>query len=567
MRTTFVVLTVVAGVAAAAHAQASSLDRDRDPVVMVGADLPDLTGLAVNLVVAFRYDDGWQQIPVQIDERKVVEFSDVYNGLYGGGVFTTAYTDPNTYCGADTDPTFDSDDELVFMAKDAGDRAGPGSGEPSGVVAGSGVELEISDSLDSGTGYVYLFVSNGSLTPDAGQDYVNYTFDLLAGEYIPNYDLADGPNPEDSVAWSAYYRTRFADRWIRDEVNVYAGGATGVDILDRHKNMFSPGECGRTEDTFSDGEGAFFANKDGPVRAIRSYMGANSGPLTQRVHRFYEQRQDIATHLRVHVIPSVMDLYDYSPAATGMTYYNDVYTSGVTIDGVPDSVGMAQITWEMVTGAQGALLLSHAFETDITLNYIYSYYSDDSTPSTTQCTGDDYEYGTSGLWVAQIIPNTDPLMGEYYYLTSLRRVGYAAPGQTITDAALHHDQVTTPLTVSSQSYDPTYLLTLSVRNDAWGSVDFDPEPNDANSPAYPPQTAVTLTAQPIGGKSFREWLIFDPNHPGDANHAVTDANIVLHLTMDGNQEVEAAFKCGTGVEPFVGAVLLVLTLGILRRRR
>jgi len=160
------------------------------------------------------------------------------------------------------------------------------------------------------------------LNPGAGRDYVTYQFTLLAGTYPTNYNLGKGPNPENSIISNAWYRTHFSDRWIRDELNIYAGGAGGLDILDRHKDMFGPGVCNRTENTFSDGEGAFIANKDGPVRAIRSYLGANSGPITQRDHFFYERRQDMLTHLRVHPIPGLIDLYDYSTNAIGMVYFN-----------------------------------------------------------------------------------------------------------------------------------------------------------------------------------------------------------------------------------------------------
>ncbi len=558
---------VLTGVAGGLTAQASTLDRDLDPIVMVGTDLPTLSGAAVNRVVAFRYDGGWQQIPVQIDERKVVQYSTVYNVLYGETFTTTAYTDPNTYCGADTDPTFDGDDELVFMAKDAGDQPAPGAGEPAGVIAGSGVELVINDTLDGGTGYVYLFRTDGSLTPDAGQDYISYTFNFLGGEYIPDYDLADGPNPEDSQVVSAHYRTHFSDRWICDELNVYAGGATGVDILDRHKNLFGIGSCSRTENSFSNGEGAFFVNKDGPVRALRSYMGANSGPLTQRVHRFYEGRQDVTTHLRVHIIPGVMDLYDYSPAATGMTYYNDLNSTGVPVDGVPDSLSQGAIVWEMVTGAQGSLTISHTLDTNIPSFAYISYYSDDSTPSATQCTGDAYEYAFSGVWVYIYIPNTDPLMGDAYDLAATRRIYYEAPGQTSQTAALRHSQATTPPVVTVQDYQPTCSLTLYVANPGFGGVQFDPEPNDANLPVYPTGTPVTLTAEPDPGRSFFRWVIFDPNHPGDMSYAVEDTNEVLHLTMDVNQQVKASFNCGGDLEPFVGSVLLLLAVGVVRRRR
>ncbi len=548
-------------------AQPSTLTRDRDPVVFEGAQLPSLQGVAVHLVVGFRYQAGWQQIPIQIDERKVVDYGTVY-GFLVTGVTTLAYTDPNTYCGADPDATFDADDELVFMAKDAGARAGTGAGEPVGVVAGTGVEVAITDTLDSGSGWVYLFVTDGSLTPDAGQDYVSYEFNLLAGSYIPDYNTLDGPNPEDSVAWSAYYETHFSDRWIRDELKITAGASTGVDILDRHRNLFGPGICGRSEDSFSNGEGAFFVNKDGPVRALRSYMGANSGPLTQRVHRFYEHRQDITTHLRVHAIKGVMDFFDYSPAASGMTYCNDLFLAGATIDGVPDSVPQGQLSWEMVTGAQGSVLISHRFETDIPSLVPTSYYGDDVDPSVTQCTGDDFEYGASGPWINQSIPNTDPAFQPppYYLFQVTRTMAYEEPNATTADAALHHQQVSTPLIATVADYEPKVGLTLTVVNEPWGTVSLDPEPDDPNAPAFAVGAVVTLTAEPNEGKAFKHWEIYDPNYPDDVNYAVTDANEAITLVMDTDLHVNAVWMCGSSAASLLPMAVAVLGALVLTRR-
>jgi hypothetical protein len=452
---------------AAVLAEASSLTRERDPVVLVGENLTSLLGLPVDRVVAFRYQGGWEQIPVQIDERKLVDFGVVYNQA-PIGVVTLAYADPNTYTGADTDPNLDTDDELACMAGDAGDQAPPAGAAPAGVIASSGLEVEMVDPLDGGQGFVYLFETPGSLSPGAGLDYVSYTFKLLAGPYIPNYKMAQGPNPEDSEAGSALYRTHFSDRWIRDELNVTTPGSSGADILDRHKNMFGPGNCARTEDTFSDAEGAFFANKDGPVRAIRSYMGANSGPLTQREHVFYEGRQDISTFLRVHSIGGVMDVYDYSPAASGITYYNDLNTAGVLVDGSPDVVSTGAILWEMVTGSQGSLIVAAALETDISGFAYTSYYSDNTTPSVEQCTGDDFEFATSGAWVNHGIPNTDPSLGAFNTLTGRRIVYYESPGQTPSAAARRYAQATTPLEVTTRPYfsDPAAVPTLP----GWGAL-------------------------------------------------------------------------------------------------
>ncbi len=436
---------------AAQHA--NSLNRESDPVVITGDRLETLNGLAINEIVGFRFQECWQQIPVQIDERKNIDFATVYN-MDPIGIETMSYTDSNTYVGPDTDPTFDSDDELVFMAKDAGNRALGCAGLPAGILVQTGQELEINDALEGGRAYVYLFESDGNLAPDANQDYVTYRFNLLAGSYIPDYSLMAGPNPEDSQAYSPYYRTHFSDRWIRDELNIFKGGSTGDDILDRHKNMFGPGICTRTENTFSNGEGAFFVNKDGPVRAIRSYMGANSGPLTQREHFFYEQRHDITTFLRVHAISGVMDVYDYSPEAKGMYYYNDLNLNGVLVNGQPDSVTPGPINWEMVTGPQGSLIVSHSVVTDINSFSYTSYYSDDSSPAVTQCTGDAYEYATSGLWINSAIGNTDPSLGFFNILSSRRIVYYEDSNSTVDTAVLRHQQAVTPLEVTVYRYEP-----------------------------------------------------------------------------------------------------------------
>ena len=420
----------------------NSLNRDADPVVITGEKLISLNRVPVKRIVGFRFRDGWEQIPIQVDERKYVDFGVVYHGS-PCGYGTMAYTDRNTYIGPDTDPDFDSDDELVFMAKDADDCAPLSAGSPSGVLEGTRVEVGIHDPLHDRTVYVYLFKSDGSLTPDAGKDYVTYHFNLMAGPYIPNYSTASGPNLEDSEVYSAYYRTHFSDRYIRDELNIYAGGATGVDILDRHKQMRRLGECYPSEDTFSSGEGAFFTNKDGPVRAIRSYMGCNSGPWAQREHLFYEQRQDTTWYIRVHSIGSLLSLYDYSPEAAGMYYYNDLNQNGVLVDGQPDNVTTGPINWEMLTGMQGTVIISHSIETDDPPFPYTSYYSDDITPGYTQCTGDAYEYATSGIWRTSSLPNTDPSLGSYQKLSFHRIVYYEAPGQAVDTAIRRHQQATT----------------------------------------------------------------------------------------------------------------------------
>jgi hypothetical protein len=573
-------LVALAALAPCVMGQTKTLIRDRDPIVLVGTNLPTLTGLDPNHIVAFRYQNGWEQIPVQIDERKVVDFYQVY-GYDPGGYPTTAYADANTYTGADEDPTFDADDELVFMARDAGDRAAAGAAIPSGVLGNSGVEIAVTDPLDGGSGYVYLFQTDGTLAPDAGRSYVSYSFNLLAGPYIPNFNVVTGPNPENSEVITPYYRTHFSDRWICDQLNLYAGGATGVDVLDRCKILQTPGDCGRSEQTFSvrannwNGEGAFFVNKVGPIRGIRSYMGANSGILTQREHLFYEQRQDVITSLRVHGIASLMDFNDYSPQAAGMSYYNNLNLQGVLIDGIPDTVATGPVVWEMVAGAQGSVLTAHQAQTDIDPFLYTSFYSDNAHPSYVQCTGDAWEYGASGLWLYNPIPNTDPQLADQYgyvkHLTITRNVYYEAPNQTVQTATLRYSQSNAPLAAQVSNYVPSHRLSLITINPTWGQVQMDPAPVDANDPnamLYPSGTTVTLTAAAVAGKAFREWTIFDPNHPDDSNFATVDANATTTIVMDTDRQVAAAFKCGSGAEQTLPLLVVgVAGLGVVSRRR
>lgn len=455
------VLLVLAALAPApAPARASStLDRPEDPVVLTGADVPSLQGVAPAMLVAFAYDGGWLQIPVQVDERLLQTFSAVYDNVppptSSTNISVLVYADPNTFTGPDPNPNIDPDDEIAFMAKDAGGVA-PAFIEPAHVASGSGVRVTIIDPLQPGaTGYVYLFRQDGTLDPGAGQSYVAYSFNLLSGDYKTTYNIFDGPNPEDSTVATPYYARRFSDRWADDALSVTAG----VDILDRHKALFAPGNCARSEDTFDNGdafgyrgEGAFIANKVGPVRAIRAYVGANSGPNTERDHIFYAQREDIRTYLRVHAIPSVMDFFDYSTAASGMTYANDLNLPGVTVDGSPDSPAAGQIRWEMVTGAQGSLVMSGQFTTNIAGFSYTSYYEDNNVNPTTQCTGDASAYGSSGMYVNQSIPCTDPGLACTANLSTVRTMYFEPPGRTAADAQALADHAGAPLTFAAQPW-------------------------------------------------------------------------------------------------------------------
>lgn len=477
----------------AAEAQAGLTGRGSDPVVLKGSQAGDLAGVAPGNIVAFSYNGGnWSQIPVQVDERKTINLRTLYptaGGYVSNATASTilpmveVYADPLTRVGADTIPTLDADDEVAFMAGDSGGKA-PIDSDPSGVVPRSGERIEVDDPLTDEAAYVYLFRSDGSLVPSAGMSYVNYDFKPtnipVGGSLINNYGYHNSANPENSTVTTNSYYAHSSDRWIDDQLKVTDGGSSGVDVLDRVKALFSPGYCGRSENTFSGNwtrgsdtdEGSFIANKSGPVRAIRSYIGANSGPYTQRDHIFYADRMDVKTYLRVHPIPSIMAFMDYAPAASGMVYRSSKDQSGFTIDGVPDDYlqtvlpGIEDGTpyWEQVSGVQGTLDMVTLVNANAPNLVTSSYWLDDSTPETQQCTGDAFAYGSSGLMIKQIslggnMHNSDPWLStpsDPASNFSVNRITYfSGPGGGLAQGAEKTALATTDLaTVSSEHQRP-----------------------------------------------------------------------------------------------------------------
>ena len=80
-----------------------------------------------------------------------------FYGSQPGLVNQLVYPSGNTWTGNDPDPKSDANDELAFMARDAGDLS-PGGLPPAGTAAGTGVQVRVTDPLAPGAeGYVYLY--------------------------------------------------------------------------------------------------------------------------------------------------------------------------------------------------------------------------------------------------------------------------------------------------------------------------------------------------------------------------------------------------------------------------
>ena len=102
------------------------------------------------------------------------------------------YADVETYSGVDEEDALDMDDEIVLMARFLGEE-NTDFNNPEGVVEVIKEELVVIDPVsDSLLGYMYLFLSDGSLDQSTGSPLVEYVFNLTStntngsNEYFAN---------------------------------------------------------------------------------------------------------------------------------------------------------------------------------------------------------------------------------------------------------------------------------------------------------------------------------------------------------------------------------------------
>ncbi|MEM6696821.1 MAG: T9SS type A sorting domain-containing protein [Bacteroidota bacterium] len=397
-------------------------DRDCDPVVLKGDEINCMLGEDPDMVVAFSYESGsWTQIPMQIDEMILLDITAAYGpndcpyrSFENVPWDVLFYCDPNSHIGEDTtNPNFDTDDELAFMAKDAGAEA-PSSSCPEGVVNSTKCELEVKDPTNNNTiGYVYVFRQSGGLDQAAGRDYVSHDFSYgtdYKRDYVHCVRKQPGVNPEDTRVQTDNYEIQFHNRWREDVLKITAGNANGEDILDAHQMTITLGGCDHTEESFATNSGAIPTAIDGPVRAIRSTMGASSGPYIQMTYKFTECRVDYTFNFRLHPFKGFYDIFDLSNAASGMQYYNDQNQGGVTINGSQDNINTGNPNkWELITGNEGSIVVSYQHETDMSVGTmaqydagqrqgaVVAYYDDSGGGTAYKCTGDGRAIGSSGF--------------------------------------------------------------------------------------------------------------------------------------------------------------------------
>ena len=395
------------------------------PEVDTGDKLGD--GTPTDRLLGYRWNpkaNKFTPIPFQVDEMFTRYLDNSASGfaLYSGEDQHTTYAfdregfrlrkeDPANPCHALPDsPTavdpvkgLDDNDELVFMAGDAGPQAPANAALPRGIEAAR--EVRVTDPSNPGAATYAYVMKAGAKGPHADADgYVKYTRDANSDyfEYSQsNYD-SYGNAPKGHFMWNGQclgaspdapgvaelcknapqdpprdgdlgnlffkcpqrhrpvdaatittprYKFRYDGRWLLTglQISKDGGDTFGPDLIDRWKarafaqDPYSETPCCGYEDEDKNwgGSSNLIGEKTGPVRTIRETWGADSGTNVIRRETFYRDTMRQKTFLRVHVIPPLDGIYAQWDFNAGRVtkYYNPRNDQGVNVDGRNDDVG------------------------------------------------------------------------------------------------------------------------------------------------------------------------------------------------------------------------------------
>lgn len=261
---------------------------------------------------------------------------------------------------APADFAFDANDQLVFMAKDSGDRATQGA-MPSG--SDLALELEIADPVGEARGWVYLVHFAGPPPPPATERYV--TFDLRTNRGGSSlYQVEYAPT-----------RNFFTGLRITPEA-----GGSGRNLLRQTRMLGRPTFHLLFADltlrfTEQNSVVAFDGLRTGPVRAVRRVrlsvdLGSFFPTLPSGTVYTHHYRTFYTTPSRVGIPRLVLkalrafcfeNVVDFAPETMPMRYWDDANRQGVgwTEPGALPRAIDNDHDWWVHSGADGTML--HAF--------------------------------------------------------------------------------------------------------------------------------------------------------------------------------------------------------------
>jgi hypothetical protein len=331
-------------------AQTKTLDRDLDPIIKAGDSFPLLDGAPINELFVFVYrvaTDTWEPIPFQFDEQGTMEVD---------GQLETGFFFPD-------DGLLDADDELVFMAVDAGDRAATNWLDNPESQTNPRYEIEIIDPLDqSKKAWAYLYRSNTLTAAQSVTDYVNY---------IPG---PSGKAAADTVVGQSY-KMGNAENGLPNFLSISESvGGNGVNILSGQELRVVASDINFNEkDNFKNAGVQFI---DGPVRVLREIktdlvVKLLFGELTVftvgiPVHYFgfslnIQGDLEIPPDLPLGLVMTLLrQSFNLNQNASGMKFFS-ANNSDIPIDGSNDTIDDTvvfgpDINWLVFTGSQGTFV-------------------------------------------------------------------------------------------------------------------------------------------------------------------------------------------------------------------
>lgn len=355
------------------RAEVKTLERIDDPVVMECKVFSGLMGTPIDqLALMARHNDTWSPVPFQIDQKKP-------DGKYAFTMGPAAGPDP--------DPNLDGNDELVFMAKDSGDRLDGGPGPENSQAA---MEIEITDPNNGKKAWLYLVRYSGK-APRSDKDYIEIEIDAAKNyRTIKSYEYVMGI-PMDRV-----YPDMMAARKL-------ANGRPGLDIIDRLKMPVEVEIIGGITIPFGFGDMARARDRgyiDGPVRIIHLYeaylefmgfikiKGEGYSLVTYYVNNvIWPMKMDLPSNdLGIVRDIRIKGFLDFSPNAYGShpfsaanPLHKDVVLDGVMSEAEKNLDRETEISWIGGFGPQGALVVRlYVFPVPNNIKLV-TYYLDDKT--------------------------------------------------------------------------------------------------------------------------------------------------------------------------------------------
>ncbi len=340
-----------------------TLKRWPDPIVADCGLFSSLLGKPLKGVRLLAWRDGrMQPIPFQIDERDA-------NG-------DRVYLSGEEANPEDSNRQVDVGDELVFMARDTGDRV-------EAAVFSQGAEaweeVELTDSLTGGKSWCYLLYTSAGNLPLSSDDYVHYEEAYHPPKGKPCPRVTSAYVDDRFYPMSPYFRTKdFPNNGFSHfhMANTPKAGGDNSNYVDRMKTRFEAVMFFGTfkwkidENRITFHESAY---TDGPVRIIRNIKVIISLPLGLKAPGigvdlfWYDTIVDVPLVVNFPLNPATVFTYiqislgeDQSPAAYGMLVFNSNNPGGMIVDGrmspMEKTWNIERDRWRLLAGPQGSTM-------------------------------------------------------------------------------------------------------------------------------------------------------------------------------------------------------------------